>query len=68
MRILHTESSTGWGGQEIRILHEAKGMRDRGHEVILAVKQSGKLIEKARHEGFKVYESLLQSKPLSIRS
>jgi len=35
LRILHTESSTGWGGQEIRILTEAKGFLDRGHEVTL---------------------------------
>ena len=26
LSILHTESSTGWGGQEIRILTEAAGM------------------------------------------
>ena len=36
MRILHTESSLGWGGQEIRILTEAAGMIDRGHKVALA--------------------------------
>ncbi|MGP1685371.1 MAG: glycosyltransferase family 4 protein, partial [Giesbergeria sp.] len=36
MRILHTEASCGWGGQEIRILEEAKGLIARGHEVTLA--------------------------------
>jgi glycosyltransferase involved in cell wall biosynthesis len=36
LRILHTESSRGWGGQEIRILTEAAGMIDRGHVVALA--------------------------------
>lgn len=56
MRILHTESSNGWGGQEIRILHEMIEMRKRGHEMILAVVRNGKLIEKARKEGFCVYE------------
>lgn len=56
MRILHTESSKGWGGQEIRILQEALGMRKRGHEILLAVNREGKLIEKARKEGFLVYE------------
>ena len=35
LRILHTESSTGWGGQEIRILSEARGLLDRGHQVQL---------------------------------
>lgn len=35
LRIVHTESSCGWGGQEIRILTEAAGMRARGHAVTL---------------------------------
>ena len=35
LSILHTESSTGWGGQEIRILTEAAGMIARGHKVVL---------------------------------
>jgi glycosyltransferase involved in cell wall biosynthesis len=35
MRIVHTESSLGWGGQEIRILSEARGLIRRGHEVLL---------------------------------
>ena len=33
MRIVHTESSLGWGGQEIRILEESRGMIERGHTV-----------------------------------
>jgi len=33
--IAHTESSEGWGGQEIRILTEAAGMQARGHRVIV---------------------------------
>src|ERR1700733_8442991 len=56
MRLLHTESSRGWGGQEIRILREAEGMRARGHEVILAVNSGGGLIPRAREAGFIVYE------------
>lgn len=56
MRILHTESSRGWGGQEIRILREVEGMRKRGHEVILAVNKGGGLIPRAREAGFTVYE------------
>ncbi len=56
MHILHTEGSNGWGGQEIRILREAEGMRSRGHEVIFAVALGGKLIAHARKLGFEVYE------------
>lgn len=36
MRILHTEASCGWGGQEIRILEEAGGLIARGHQVSIA--------------------------------
>ena len=35
LHIVHTESSCGWGGQELRILAEARGMLDRGHRVTL---------------------------------
>ncbi|NGX37496.1 MAG: putative glycosyltransferase EpsD [Chlamydiae bacterium] len=56
MLILHTESSNGWGGQEMRILRESIGMRSRGHEVIMAVAKGGGLVQKARDAGFTVYE------------
>lgn len=35
MRIVHTESSLEWRGQEIRVLAEAQGLIRRGHEVIV---------------------------------
>ena len=35
MNIVHTESSLGWGGQEIRILSESQGLIRRGHSVRL---------------------------------
>jgi glycosyltransferase involved in cell wall biosynthesis len=35
MHIVHTEASLGWGGQEIRILTEARGMAARGHRLTL---------------------------------
>lgn len=56
MNILHLEASSGWGGQEMRILKEAEGMRSRGHNVVLAVMRGGTLVEKARVSGFSVYE------------
>ncbi|MES2122138.1 MAG: glycosyltransferase family 4 protein [Chlamydiota bacterium] len=55
-RVLHTESSRGWGGQEIRILREAEGMRARGHEIFFAANVGAKLIPKARAAGFIAYE------------
>jgi glycosyltransferase involved in cell wall biosynthesis len=33
LSILHTESSCGWGGQELRILTESAGLLARGHHV-----------------------------------
>ncbi len=56
MTVLHTESSSGWGGQEIRILNEALGMRKKGYEIIFAVAKGGGLVREARKEGFTVYE------------
>ncbi|MBX9744181.1 MAG: glycosyltransferase [Chlamydiales bacterium] len=56
MNILHVEASSGWGGQEMRILREAEGMRQRGHVIVFAVMKEGLLIEKAKAAGFVVYE------------
>jgi glycosyltransferase involved in cell wall biosynthesis len=56
MKIIHLEASPGWGGQEIRILRESKGMRDRGHEVSFVLMTGAILATRAREEGFKVYE------------
>lgn len=43
MRILHTEWSDGFGGQERRILAEMTGMQARGHEVWLATRDQTQL-------------------------
>lgn len=57
MHILHTESSNGWGGQEIRILKEAMGLRSSGDsEIFFATTQGAKLASYARKEGFEVFE------------
>lgn len=47
LRILHTESSLGWGGQEIRILSEARGMIARGHEVRVVGAVGSRIVEEA---------------------
>lgn len=51
LRVLHTESSTGWGGQEIRILTEARGMLDRGHEVTLVTPTEAEIAPAAEARG-----------------
>jgi glycosyltransferase involved in cell wall biosynthesis len=54
LRILHTESSLGWGGQEIRILTEAAGMIGRGHMVGLACARSARIFAEAPRFGVPV--------------
>jgi glycosyltransferase involved in cell wall biosynthesis len=52
--ILHTESSNGWGGQEIRILREMTGIRDRGYRVLLASPPETAIAQRAMSAGFEV--------------
>jgi glycosyltransferase involved in cell wall biosynthesis len=51
VKILHTESSCGWGGQEIRILEEAKGLIARGHEVSLVCSAAARICAQAPRYG-----------------
>ncbi len=48
MKILHTEASCGWGGQEIRILEESRGMIGRGHDLTVACPPHARIAEEAR--------------------
>jgi glycosyltransferase involved in cell wall biosynthesis len=50
-RILHTESSHGLGGQEYRVLSEAKAMGLRGHQVVIAAPGKNQLTRLAKQEG-----------------
>lgn len=51
MKILHTEASCGWGGQEIRILEEARGLIGRGHDVSLACPPEAQIFSEAGRYG-----------------
>ncbi len=51
LHIVHTEASCGWGGQEIRILSEATGLRDRGHRVELLCPGDAPIFTAARDMG-----------------
>jgi glycosyltransferase involved in cell wall biosynthesis len=55
LRILHTEASSGWGGQEVRILDEAAGLIARGHQVELAAPAHAPIVEAARKRGIPVH-------------
>ncbi|MEO5333768.1 MAG: glycosyltransferase family 4 protein [Magnetococcus sp. YQC-5] len=54
LRLLHTESSLGWGGQEIRILTEAAGMIKRGFQVQLVCPPEATLFAAAQDQGVPV--------------
>lgn len=47
LSIAHTEASLGWGGQEIRILTEARGFLDRGHRVSLYAATGSRIADEA---------------------
>lgn len=55
MKILHTEASCGWGGQEIRILTEARGLIRRGHQVELACPAEARIFAEAPAYGVPVH-------------
>jgi glycosyltransferase involved in cell wall biosynthesis len=54
LSIVHTESSLGWGGQEIRILTEAEGMIRRGHRVRLLCPREARIHDEAARYGVPV--------------
>ena len=48
LSILHTESSCGWGGQELRILTESEGMLARGHQVRIIAPEESNIYQQAK--------------------
>jgi glycosyltransferase involved in cell wall biosynthesis len=54
LRILHTEWSDGWGGQERRIISEMAGMASRGHHVVLATRPQCRIAAEAAKIGIPV--------------
>jgi glycosyltransferase involved in cell wall biosynthesis len=65
LKILHTESSQGWGGQEIRILAEAEGLRARGHELFIGAPASHRIHREATARGFTAADLPLGKKRLA---
>ena len=54
MKIVHTEASCGWGGQEIRILEESLGMMERGHQVVILCPPEARIYGEAQRRGIAV--------------
>jgi glycosyltransferase involved in cell wall biosynthesis len=53
--VLHTECSDGWGGQEIRIVEELRGMRSYGYATALIAPQHSRIFARAQAERFTVH-------------
>jgi len=64
LSILHTESSLGWGGQEIRIISEAAGLEARGHDVTLAASPHSRVYDEAKKRGLTVVAAPIERKGL----
>lgn len=54
MRVLQVDSAGGWRGGQNQVLLTARGMRDRGHDVLLACRAGGVLESRARDVGLRV--------------
>jgi glycosyltransferase involved in cell wall biosynthesis len=55
-RILHTEWSSGWGGQEQRIVLECRKMMELGHSVLLVCQPGSGIRSRACEQGIPVEE------------
>jgi hypothetical protein len=53
-RIVHSEASLGWGGQEPRVLAELKGFQQRGAWVALFAPEHSEVFQRAREVGVEV--------------
>ncbi|PWU25675.1 MAG: hypothetical protein C5B48_00145, partial [Candidatus Rokuibacteriota bacterium] len=65
--VLHTESSPGLGGQEIRTLHEAQWTAERGWRAIVACQPDRPLYSRAREAGVETVPIRMRS-PWDVRA
>jgi len=64
MRILHTESSQGWGGQEIRILVESQCLLKKGHSVSILADPDSAIARNAQRYGVEIVPVRLKRKKI----
>ena len=62
MLIVHTESSHGWGGQEIRVLTESRELISRGHGVVVLADADSLIAQRAPAYGVPVQTLRLKKK------
>ena len=61
LSVLHSESSRGWGGQEVRTLKEMVALRALGHNVELVCPEDARLGIRARADGFAVHHARMRA-------
>ncbi len=68
LAIVHTESSLGWGGQEIRILSESQGLIRRGHDVKLICAPEARIYSEAKNWGVPAIAlPIAKKRPLGVK-
>jgi glycosyltransferase involved in cell wall biosynthesis len=68
LTIVHTESSLGWGGQEIRILSESQGLIRRGHDVKLLCAPEARIRAEAKNWGVPAIAlPIARKRPLGVK-
>ena len=65
LRIVHTEASLGWGGQEIRLLTEARRCAEGGHTVHLICDADSEIFHAAPRYGIETTPIPLKRKTIS---
>ncbi|TDY16671.1 glycosyltransferase involved in cell wall biosynthesis [Paraburkholderia sp. BL6665CI2N2] len=60
LRVLHSESSRGWGGQEVRTLKEMIALRALGHDVQLVCPEDATIGIRLKAEGFTVHHARMR--------
>jgi glycosyltransferase involved in cell wall biosynthesis len=69
LKIVHTESSLGWGGQEIRVLSESQGLIGRGHDVKLLCPREARIHDEAGRWGVPVVAlPIARKRPAGVRA
>lgn len=60
LRVLHSESSKGWGGQEHRTLKEMIALRELGHTVGIVCPSDARIGTRSTEEGFYVHHARMR--------
>jgi glycosyltransferase involved in cell wall biosynthesis len=69
LEIVHSESSLGWGGQEIRILSESQGFIRRGHRVTLVCPPEARIYAEAPRWGVPALAlPIARKRPAGVRA